>query len=146
MKCKLLSHVQLLVTPWNSPWNSPGQNTGVGSLSLLQGIFPAQGSNPGLMHCRRTLYHQGSPVKKGTEWQIGENQGAGTPSPMRARSQSASLPGLPPSGVRPAFGKVGSERGGTASQHRACPPCSVLTGHSQAEEQAEEDALCGWDC
>ena len=31
-----------------SPWNSPGQNTGVGSLSLLQGIFPTQGSNPGL--------------------------------------------------------------------------------------------------
>ena len=40
-----------------SPWNSPGQNTGVGSLSLLQGIFPAQGSNPGLPHCRQTLYH-----------------------------------------------------------------------------------------
>ena len=33
-----------------SPWNSPGQNTGVGSLSLLQGIFPTQGSNPGLPH------------------------------------------------------------------------------------------------
>ena len=31
-----------------SPWNSPGQNTGVGSLSLLQEIFPTQGSNPGL--------------------------------------------------------------------------------------------------
>ena len=31
---------------------SPGQNTGVGSLSLLQGIFPTQGSNPGLLHCR----------------------------------------------------------------------------------------------
>ena len=31
-----------------SPWNSPGQNTGVGSRSLLQGIFPTQGSNPGL--------------------------------------------------------------------------------------------------
>ena len=31
-----------------SPWNSPGQNTRVGSLSLLQGIFPTQGSNPGL--------------------------------------------------------------------------------------------------
>ena len=30
-----------------SPWNSPGQNTEVGSLSLLQGIFPTQGSNPG---------------------------------------------------------------------------------------------------
>ena len=35
-----------------SPWNSPAQNTGVGSLSLLQGIFPTQGSNPGLLHCR----------------------------------------------------------------------------------------------
>ena len=33
-----------------SPWNSPGQNTGMGSHSLLQGIFPAQGSNPGLPH------------------------------------------------------------------------------------------------
>ena len=31
-----------------SPWNSPGQNTGVGSLFLLQGIFPTQGSNPGI--------------------------------------------------------------------------------------------------
>ena len=39
-----------------SPWNSPGQNTGVGSLSLLQGIFPTQGQNPGLLHCRRILY------------------------------------------------------------------------------------------
>ena len=47
-----------------SPWNSPGQNTGVGSLSLLQGIFPNQGRNPGLPHCRQILYqmsHKGSP-------------------------------------------------------------------------------------
>ena len=47
-----------------SPWNSPGQDTGVGSLSLLQGIFPTQGSNPGLPHCRQILYqlsHKGSP-------------------------------------------------------------------------------------
>ena len=53
-----------------SPWNSPGQNTGVGSLSLLQGIFPTQGPNPGLPHCRRIPYqqsHQGSltPGKSG---------------------------------------------------------------------------------
>ena len=34
-----------------SPWNSPGKNTGVGSHSLLQGIFPTQGWNPGLLHC-----------------------------------------------------------------------------------------------
>ena len=47
-----------------NPWNSPGQNTGMGSLSLLQGIFPNQGANPGLPHCRRILYqlsHKGSP-------------------------------------------------------------------------------------
>ena len=47
-----------------SPWNSPGQNTGVCSHSLLQGIFPTQGLDPGLLHCRRILYqhsHQGSP-------------------------------------------------------------------------------------
>ena len=45
-----------------NPWNPPGQNTRVGSLSLLQGIFPTQGSNPGLLHCRQILYqlsHQG---------------------------------------------------------------------------------------
>ena len=48
-----------------SPWNSPGQNTGVGSLPLLQGIFPIQGSNPGLPNCRQIVYqlsHQGSPT------------------------------------------------------------------------------------
>ena len=48
----------------HSPWDSPGQDTGVGSLSLLQGIFPTQGSNPGLLHCRWILYqlsHKGSP-------------------------------------------------------------------------------------
>ena len=70
-KWKLLSCVWLFVTPmdytWNSPWkswNSPGQDTGVGSLSLLQGIFPTQGSNPGLLHCGWILYqlsHKGSP-------------------------------------------------------------------------------------
>ena len=39
-----------------SPWNFPGQNTGVGILSLLQGIFLTQGSNPGLPLHRRILY------------------------------------------------------------------------------------------
>ena len=38
------------------PWNSPGQNTGVGSLFLLQGIFPTQGLNSGFPHCRQILY------------------------------------------------------------------------------------------
>ena len=40
----------------HSPCNSPGQNSGVGSCSLLQGIFPTQGLNPGLLHCRLILY------------------------------------------------------------------------------------------
>ena len=39
-----------------SPWNSLGQHTGVGSFSLLTGIFPTQGSNPYLPHHRRILY------------------------------------------------------------------------------------------
>ena len=47
-----------------SPRNSRGQNIGVGSRSLLQRIFPTQGWNPGLLHCRQILYqlsHKGSP-------------------------------------------------------------------------------------
>ena len=47
--CPTLCH------PMDCPWNSQGQNTGVGSLSLLQGIFPTQGSNPALPHCRQIL-------------------------------------------------------------------------------------------
>ena len=53
----------------HSLWNSPDQNIGVGSLSLLQGIFPTQGLNPGLLHCRQILNqlsHKGSP--KTLEW------------------------------------------------------------------------------
>ena len=53
-----------------SPWHSPGQNTGVGSLSLLQGISPMQGSHPGLLRCGWILYqlnHKGKPI--GSMWQ-----------------------------------------------------------------------------
>ena len=50
--CRSLSHVQLFATPRNSP----GQNAGMGSHSLCQGILPTQGSNPGLLHCGRILY------------------------------------------------------------------------------------------
>ena len=48
-----------------NPWNSPGQNTGAGSLFLLQGIFPTQESNQGLLHCMQILYqlsYEGSPA------------------------------------------------------------------------------------
>ena len=58
------SRVRLFATPWTvspagllCPWNSPGKNTEVGCRFLLQGIFPTQGLNPGLPHCRQILYH-----------------------------------------------------------------------------------------
>ena len=65
-----LSCVRLFVFPWTvahrqlCSWDSPGKNTEVGSHFLLQGIFPTEGSNPGLPHCRQILYclsHRGSP-------------------------------------------------------------------------------------
>ena len=68
VKWKLLSRVWLFVTPWTiQSMDSPGQNTGVGSLFLLQGIFPTWGLNLGLPHCRQILYqlsHKGSPILK----------------------------------------------------------------------------------
>ena len=56
------------------PWDFPGKSTGVGCHFLLQGIFPTQGSNLGLLHCRQTLYplsHQGSP--ENSLWKAVEN-------------------------------------------------------------------------
>ena len=62
------SRVCLFATPWtvalqaplgrrrDPSWDSPGKNTGVGSLSLFQGIFPTQGLNWGFLHCRWVLY------------------------------------------------------------------------------------------
>ena len=62
------SCVWLFATAWTArllcPWNFPGKNTSLGCHSFLQGIFPTQGSNLGLLHCRQVLYHlnhQGSP-------------------------------------------------------------------------------------
>ena len=58
------SVVSITLQPHGRYRNSPGQNTGVGSRSLLQGIFPTQGLNPDLPHCGRILYqlsHQGNP-------------------------------------------------------------------------------------
>ena len=53
-----------------SPWNSPDQNSGVGSLSLLQGIFPTQGSKPGLPHCRQILL-SAEPQRKPQNTEVG---------------------------------------------------------------------------
>ena len=62
VKVKLLSHVRLLATHglWPirllHPWDFPGKSAGVDCHFLLQGIFPTQESNLGLLHCRQTLY------------------------------------------------------------------------------------------
>ena len=50
------------------PWNSLGKNTGVGSHSLLQGIFLIQGSNSGLLHCRWILYHLSHHQFSSAQW------------------------------------------------------------------------------
>ena len=52
-----VSSVHGIPTRLLCPWDSPGKDTGVGCRSLLQGIFPTLGSNPGLLHCRQLLYH-----------------------------------------------------------------------------------------
>ena len=96
---KSLNRVRLLATPWAaayqtppsmgfsrqedwsgvplpsphglySSWNSAGQHTGVGSLSLLQGIFSTQGLNPGLLHCRWILY-PAEPQGKSIDTRVG---------------------------------------------------------------------------
>ena len=68
-----LRHIWLFVIPWTivhytlCPWTSPEKNIGVGSHFLLQEIFLTQGSNPGLLDCRQSLYHlsyQRSPIVK----------------------------------------------------------------------------------
>ena len=56
MKVKVTQLCLTLCDPMDYPWNYLGQNPGVGSLSLLQEIFPTQGLNPGLLHCRWILY------------------------------------------------------------------------------------------
>ena len=77
-----------------SPWTSPGQNTGGGSLSLLQGLFPTQRSNPGLPPCRQIPYqlsHQGGPIRSifspnGDSWPPGP-----TPKPAGPHHPTSSL-------------------------------------------------------
>ena len=87
-----------------SPWNSPGQNTGTGSLSLLQGIFPTHGLNPSLLYGRQILYqlnHKGSP--RILEWVAYIPSPGDLPDPgiksgspaLQADSLPAELPGKP---------------------------------------------------
>ena len=56
------------------PWDFLGKSTGVGCHFLCHGIFPTQGSNPGLPHCRQTLYHQ-SHQGSLADWGLNEGEG-----------------------------------------------------------------------
>ena len=65
------------------PWDSPGKNTGAGCHALLQGIFPTQGSDPGLAHGRQILYQL-------SHWEapVGDDDGCNTESPPRTNLQT----------------------------------------------------------
>ena len=85
-KVKSLNHVQLFATPWTvayrllRPWDFLGKNTGVSCHFLLHEIFPIQGLNLGLPHCRQILYHmshQGSQRKLSAEELMLLNCGVG---------------------------------------------------------------------
>ena len=103
------------------PWNSPGQNTGVGSLSLLQGIFPTQGLSPGLPHCRQILYqisHQGRP--RTLEW-AAHPFSSGPSRPRNGTQVSCITGGFFTSGaIRECLSKHHEKM---AHQHRDSYPC-----------------------
>ena len=82
-KVKSLSCIQLLDSSLTSLlhlWDFPGKNTGVGCHCLLQEIFPTQGLNPGLLHCRQMLYglsHLGGPGPPMRSFRLGSQDGRG---------------------------------------------------------------------
>ena len=66
MRASVLSHSVVSNSLWPHrlwpaqllwPWDFPGKHTGVGCHFFLQGIFPTEGLNPGLLHCKPILYH-----------------------------------------------------------------------------------------
>ena len=99
-----------------SPQNSPGQNTGAGSCSLLQGIFPTQELKPGLLYCRRILYqrsHKGSPGI--LEWiAIPISRGSSQPG-IRPRSPLLQAVSLPREAHREACGPYFPNQGSNPS-------------------------------
>ena len=106
------------------PWNSPGQNTGVGSLSLLQELFPTQGLNPGLLHCRWFF----------TSWTTREAQEywSGQPIPSPA--------GLPDPGIKLGSTALLENWGSSVVSESVCPlPTNTLnqrnTGNPGPEQQ-----------
>ena len=90
MCCAVLSHSVVSDSLWphglsvfSIYGDSPRKNTGVGWHVLLQGIFQSQGLNPGLLHCRRILYHLSHLGNLGRSWQ-----------PLKGVQVRVSYPGL----------------------------------------------------
>ena len=112
-----------------SPWNSSGQNTGVGSLSLLQRIFPAQGLNPRLPHCKQILYqlsHSGSPSVQFSS--------VAQSCPILCDPMNRSTPGLPSHHQLPEFTQIHVHRVSDAIQpshplSSPSPPASCPSQH-----------------
>ena len=107
-----------------SPWNSPGQNTNVGSLSLLQGIFPTQRSNPGLHHYRQILYQL-------SYWEAQEYW-SGYPIP--------SLGDLPDPGVKP--GSPASQADSYPTELLGKPIESILQHNKDHRQQTHSQHHC----
>ena len=98
------------------PWNSPGQNTGVGSLSLLQGIFPTQGLNLDLPQCRQILYqrsYERSPRRPLSSVQFSSVTQS---CPTLCDPMNRSTPGLPVHHQLPGFTQTHAHRVGDAIQ------------------------------
>ena len=89
---KVAQSCPTLCDPMDCPWNFSGQNTGVGSLSL-QGIFPTQGSNPGLPRCRWFLYQLSF---KGSPWKVCITTTTTTKSFQSCPTLCDSIDGSPP--------------------------------------------------
>ena len=109
--------------------DSPGKNAQVGCHALLQGSFPTQGLNPGLLHCRQILYslsHQGSPVN---EWKkiLGRSNKIIFMKSLSSLKLKNTLQGLPGG---PVVKTLGSQRrggdGGLVAKSNAGGPGSVL--------------------
>ena len=112
--------LQLLPTRLLCPWDSPGKNTGVGCHALLQRIFPTQGSNPGLLHCRQILSHMSCKEVPPT-FEVDAKTYPRTESPGSA-GQETSISGLLSSRSRKSRGTRGQQKPRIKPGHEATSP------------------------
>ena len=126
-----------------SPWDSPGQNTGVGSRSLLQGIFPTQGSNPGLLPCRQILYQLD---QREARWELQQLYMGLTVyrwTMDRSRSLWMSVSLSTKCNERPSFPFLTREVIGNKEPY-PCLSCSFQTKNSHQHFRVSFVCLCFW--